>query len=77
MEARVHLEAQEAAIWTRQYKQEILARVKIFLELNLKVMDGDEAFYYLHKDGELKGAVQTHVNDFSLAGTSDFIDKNI
>ena len=34
-------------------------------------------FYYLHEDGVLKGAVQTHVNDFSLAGTSNFIEKII
>ena len=36
-------------------------------------MEGDEAFYYLHQDGELMGAVITHVDDFTLAGTEDFI----
>ena len=40
-------------------------------------MDGNEAFYYLHEEGELKCAVQTHVDDFSLAGTADILDKII
>ena len=35
-------------------------------EIGLKVMEGDEAFYYLHQDGELMGAVITHVDDFTL-----------
>ena len=47
------------------------------MELVLKVMDGDEAFYYLHEEGELKCAVQTHLDDFSLAGTADILDKII
>ena len=38
-------------------------------------MEGDEAFYYLHQDGELLGAVITHVDDFTLAGTEDFIKE--
>ena len=39
-------------------------------------MEGDEAFYYLH-DGEgfLKGAVITHVDDFTIAGTVTFIEE--
>ena len=41
----------------------------------MKVMEGDKAFYYLHKDGVLKGAVITHVDDFTLAGTSIFIQE--
>ena len=44
-------------------------------EIGLKVMEGDEAFYYQHEDGELKGAVITHVDDVTLAGTEDFIYK--
>ena len=42
----------------------------------MKIMEGDEAFYYLH-DGEgfLKGAVITHVDDFTVAGTSSFIEE--
>ena len=38
-------------------------------------MEGDEAFYYLHQDGELLGAVITHVDDFTLGGTEDFIKE--
>ena len=41
----------------------------------MKVIEGDEAFYYLHQDGELIGAVITHVDDFTLAGTEDFIKE--
>ena len=44
-------------------------------EIGLKVMEGDEAFYYLHRDRELMGAVITHVDDFTLAGTEDFIKE--
>ena len=48
-------------------------RVKEVLKtIGLKVMEGDEAFYYLHRDGELIGIVITHVDDFTLAGTEAF-----
>ena len=51
-------------------------RVKEVLKIiGLKVMEGDEAFYYLHRNGELVGAVITHVDDFTLAGTEDFIKE--
>ena len=40
-------------------------------------MEGDEAFYYLHRDGELIGTVITHVDDFTLAGTEAFINEVI
>ena len=43
--------------------------------IGLKVMEGDEAFYYLHKDGRLMGAVITHIDNFTLAGTNDFVDQ--
>ena len=29
-------------------------------------MKGDEAFYYLHREGELIGTVITHVDDFTF-----------
>ena len=51
--------------------KEVLKRV------GLKVLEGDEAFYYLHRDGELIGGVITHVDDFTLAGTEDFINEVI
>ena len=36
---------------------------EVLKEIGLKVMEGDEAFYYLHRDGELIGAVITHVDN--------------
>ena len=45
--------------------------------MGLKVMDGDEAFYFLHKNGQLQGAVLTHVDDFNLAGTDEFVAEVI
>ena len=48
-------------------------RVKeIFKQEGLENIDGDEAFYYKRVDGKLVGMVLTHVDDFSLAGRSDF-----
>ena len=40
-------------------------------------MDRDEAFYYLYGDDKPEGAVQTHVDDFEIAGTANFIKKII
>ena len=40
-------------------------------------MKEDEAFYYLHQDEELMGAVIMHVDDFTLAGTEGFINKDL
>ena len=48
---------------------------EVLKEIGCKVMEGDEAFYYLHRDGEFVGAVFTHVDDFTLAGTEDFIKE--
>ena len=56
----------------------MLGRVKKRKEIdNLKIpwIDGDEAFYFLHKDIQLQGAVLTHVDNFNLAGTEDFVKK--
>ena len=38
-------------------------------------MPRDEAFYYLHEDGQLKGLVLTHVNDLILTGDGEYIKK--
>ena len=38
-------------------------------------MEGDEAFYYLHRAGRLIGAVIIHVDDFTLVGTQECIDE--
>ena len=43
--------------------------------MGLKIMDGDEAFYFLHEEGHLRGAVLTHVDNFNLASDDDFIKK--
>ena len=50
---------------------------ELFLESGLKVLEGDEAFYYLHEDGQLKGMILTHVDDFIIAGSKNFIGKII
>ena len=43
--------------------------------IGLKVIKGDETFYYLHRDRDLIGTVITHVDDFTLAGTEAFINE--
>ena len=51
-------------------------RVKeVLMEIGLKIIEGDEAFYYLHQDGELMGIVITHVDNFTIAGTEAFIKE--
>ena len=47
---------------------------EIFLTLGLKTIEGDEAFYYLNEGGKLKGAVLTHVDDFTIAGVPEFME---
>ena len=41
----------------------------------MKTLPGDEAFYYKNIDGILIGMIITHVDDFQIAGTEDFIDN--
>ena len=45
-------------------------------KLKFRTVDGDKAFYYLNIDGRLHGAIITHVDNFNLAGTPDFV-KNV
>ena len=40
-------------------------------------MPGGEAFYYMHERGELMGAVLTHVDDFIITESEEFVEKNI
>ena len=50
----------------------------VFLcELGLKTIHGDEAFYYFNVEGSLQGAILTHVDDFYIAGTPDFVKRVI
>ena len=48
---------------------------EVLTDLGMKVMVGDEAFYYLREGDRLTGAIITHVDDFSLAGDDSFIEK--
>ena len=41
----------------------------------MKVMPGGEAFYYKYEKGELMGAVLTHVDDFLMVRTDEFVEK--
>ena len=51
-------------------------RVKeVLMKIGMKVMEGDEAFYYLHRDGILRGVIIPHVDDFTLTGMTDFIKE--
>merc|ERR1712030_114011 len=48
---------------------------EVFKNFGLKKLDGDKALYYKHdKYGDLMGLMSTHVDDFSLAGTKEFLE---
>ena len=47
---------------------------EIFRLEGLKTVRGDEAFYYKHDGNVLQGMVLTHVDDFGMAGTDEFLD---
>ena len=51
-------------------------RVKeVLFKIGMKIMEGEKAFYYLQREGDLNGSVITNVDDFTLAGTPKFIDE--
>ena len=50
---------------------------EMLVDLGIEILHGHEAFYYLRENGELKGAVITPVDDFSLAGNEKFLEKKI
>ena len=54
-------------------------RVKdVFLnKLGLKTVEGYKAFYFWNVDGKFCGAVLTHVDDFEVAGTPEFVKEII
>ena len=43
------------------------------LNLGLRVLTGDEALYYLHEDGQLSGAILTHVDNFLIVVADDLL----
>ena len=45
--------------------------------MNLHTLDGNEAFYFRNIDGQLLGAVITHVDDFNMANTDEFLEEVI
>ena len=43
-------------------------------ESKLRILDGDEAFFFRHDEkGNLEGMVSSHVDDFILAGSDKFL----
>ena len=46
---------------------------RIFKEEGLNPITGDKAFYVKRVEGKLVGSVLTHVDDFLIAGSPDFI----
>ena len=50
----------------------------VFLnKLFLKTIKGGVAFYYCNLDGDFHGAVLTHLDDFEVVGTNDFVKEII
>ena len=53
-------------------------KVEVFNKSGLKILKGDEAFYYRHDvEGNLDGMISSHVDYFILAGTKRFISEII
>ena len=49
---------------------------EVFDECGLRILDGDEVFYFRHdKDGNLDGMVSSHVDDFILARSDRFLEE--
>merc|ERR1712089_85996 len=44
-------------------------------ELGLKTLPGDDAFYYENRDGKLMGLNLSHVDDFTIAGNKEFVER--
>jgi len=43
--------------------------------MGLKTLPGDDALYYEHKNGKLMGLILSHVDDFTIAGTQEFVQR--
>merc|ERR1712033_120215 len=51
-------------------------KIKEMLQkLGLKTLPGDDAVYYEHKNGKLMGLILSHVDDFTIAGTPQFVKR--
>ena len=49
---------------------------EVFDQCGLRILDGDEAFYFRRdKNGNLDGIVSSHVDDFILAGSDRFLEE--
>jgi hypothetical protein len=46
---------------------------KVLKKYGLLLVIGDEAFYYIMKNGRLVGMILTHVDDFFMSGTKAFL----
>merc|ERR1711881_354432 len=44
-------------------------------KLKLKTLPGDDAVYYEHKNGKLMGLILSHVDDFTIVGTREFVKR--
>merc|ERR1712115_144449 len=44
-------------------------------KLKLKILPGDDAVYYEQKSGKLMGIILSHVDDFTIAGTREFVNR--
>ena len=70
------METQKPLYGLNDASRQFSLKVKeVFCELNISRIQGDEAFYYRNIDGNFQGAVLTHVDDFKLTGTTDFVDE--
>ena len=49
---------------------------EVFEECKLRILDGDEVFYFRQDEkGNLEGMVSNHVDNFILAGTDRFLEE--
>merc|ERR1712115_7961 len=44
-------------------------------KLKLNTLLGDDTVYYQHKNGKLIGMILSHVDDFTIAGTQEFVNR--
>merc|ERR1712101_84035 len=44
-------------------------------KLKLNTLPGDDTVYYQHKDGKLIGMILSHIDDFTIAGAREFVNR--